>query len=645
MKKAFYLILLIFSFVFNVSAEESLNSSLSKYEYIIEKYDINIDVSKDNIYTITENITAYFNVPKHGIYRKIPLKNTVTRADGTVTKNTVTISNVSANEKYETYIENNRKIIKLGDSNTTITGRKEYIISYVYNIGDDPSNYYDEFYFNLIGTEWETEISNVTFTIKMPKEFDAKKIGITTGKNTSTNSPNGKYYVNGNTITGFLYNSLNPQEALTLRLELPEGYYEKQPKQIIEKDYFAIFLMFVLVFVVVVSYILWKKYGDDEEVITTVEFYPPADLNSLEAALIYDNASLETKVASLIIYLANKGYIEIFDNSNENNDKELFKFRKLKEYDGTNENEKLFFEALFQNKDADGKMKPCNEVSCAELDCDLSKVSKEVCENLRKGPLYKMVYEIKGTKVSWFIKFFIFFAGLIGIAYPMYKTYYQGINAIWIIFAMIFGVEGPVFLASGIKDIKEKKEKMEKNTDALVALVSGILFIRYFIAPIFVCSIFMWKIMKENQIYCILCILSFVASFIMNLLLKSMHKRTPKGNELYGKILGFKDFLEKVEKEKLEALVESNPNYFYDILPYTYVLNVSSVWIEKFENFVTVPPNWYSGKTFDYVSFNSFMDRTMRSTSNLLSSGSSSVGSTGGGISGGGSGGGGGGSW
>ena len=48
---------------------------------------------------------------------------------------------------------------------------------------------------------------------------------------------------------------------------------------------------------------------------------------------------------------------------------------------------------------------------------------------------------------------------------------------------------------------------------------------------------------------------------------------------------------------------ESNPNYFYEILPYAYVLNVSKKWIEKFEN-IPVPEN-YMGN-FEYSDIDSF---------------------------------------
>ena len=113
------------------------------------------------------------------------------------------------------------------------------------------------------------------------------------------------------------------------------------------------------------------------------------------------------------------------------------------------------------------------------------------------------------------------------------------------------------------------------------------------------------------------------------------------------------------DKEKLEALVMENPNYFYDILPYTYVLGVSDKWIKKFETINIEEPEWYNSMdTFDYRRFGRFIDSTVTSAQRVMtstpapsSSGGSSGGfssggsSSGGGSSGGGSGGGGGSSW
>ena len=100
------------------------------------------------------------------------------------------------------------------------------------------------------------------------------------------------------------------------------------------------------------------------------------------------------------------------------------------------------------------------------------------------------------------------------------------------------------------------------------------------------------------------------------------------------------------EKPRLEQLVMEDPEYFYNILPYTYALGVSSKWMKKFEDIALEAPHWYYGYTsFSTRSFNSFMNSTYSSISIAMTSSPSSSGGSRGGSSGGGSGGGGGGSW
>jgi uncharacterized membrane protein len=131
--------------------------------------------------------------------------------------------------------------------------------------------------------------------------------------------------------------------------------------------------------------------------------------------------------------------------------------------------------------------------------------------------------------------------------------------------------------------------------------------------------------------------------------IRILPKRTEYGIQVYAEIQGFKDFLTSVEKDRIEQMVEQYPTYFYDILPYTYVLGISDKWIKKFEDINLKAPDWYEGSTtFNAVAFGSFMRSTMSTASSTMSSSashSSGGGGGGGGFSGGGSGGGGGGSW
>ena len=168
----------------------------------------------------------------------------------------------------------------------------------------------------------------------------------------------------------------------------------------------------------------------------------------------------------------------------------------------------------------------------------------------------------------------------------------------------------------------------------------------------FICisSNFILPALLQSQIYLIGYIIGLICVLGMIICAKYLPKRTSYGNEMLGKLRGFKNFLETTEKDKLEAMVMEDPNYFYNILPYTYVLGVSDKWIKKFETIALQAPSWYDSPTkFNTIRFGTFMNNTMASAQNVMSSkpqsNSSSSKSSGGGISGGGSGGGGGGSW
>ena len=148
---------------------------------------------------------------------------------------------------------------------------------------------------------------------------------------------------------------------------------------------------------------------------------------------------------------------------------------------------------------------------------------------------------------------------------------------------------------------------------------------------------------RYEKIFLIAFIIGVACIVGMILFLKFMPKRTKYGNEMLGKIKGFKTFLETAEKAKLEAMVMENPTYFYDILPFTYVLGVSEKWIKKFEAINLQAPDWYdSPNTFNPSSFGSFMNNAMSSAQNAMSSSPSSSSSggssssSGGGSSGGG---------
>lgn len=600
------------------------------YDYVIDRYNIDIIVNENNTFDITETITAYFNIPKHGISRIIPLKNTIKRLDGTTSTNRAQISNISVDNTYKISRKNGNYKLQIGSAEHTLTGEQTYVIKYTYNIGKDPEKNYDELYYNIIGDKWDTVIGNITFTIIMPKDFDSSKLGFSSGNYGSTDNNKINYNVIGNKIIGNYNGILGSGQALTIRCELPEGYFVGAHFKLNIMD-FVMFIIEHSIFLIpiiflAISILLWYKFGRDDKIIETVEFYPPEGLNSLDIAYIYKDGINTTDIISLLIFLANKGYLEIV---NDNND---FFIRKLKDYDGMNLTEQLFMQSLFENNTTEITSKKFYyKVYIFEL--DYYKIAKK---NIRDK-----IFEKSASNKKIFIIMMIIATYFFIMIHP-YNIGELGF--------VLYGFVFPLFIFTTALMI---------CNDSILAKIFGSI-----IALTIIVSI--WYLLKFPAImqdisYLIYSIVGSICIICMVECLIYLPKRTKHGNEMLGRIKGFRNFLEIVEKERLELLVIENPNYFYDILPYTYVLGVSDKWINEFKLMPLQEPSWYdSYNTFDVSSLEKFMDSTINSTNKFISSlGSSSSGSSssggggsfsgggssGGGFSGGGSGGGGGSSW
>lgn len=392
-----------------------VNVQARQYDYDITAYDIIIDVNEDNTYDITERISAYFNVGgKHGIYRDIPLRNNVVREDGTSERNRAKVEDISCNTTFTKEYMKDFMRIKIGDADRTVSGAVDYTISYRYELSNDQSNEFDELYMNLIGAGWESTISNVTFTINMPKEFDSEKLGFTYGNSGAVNNEGVNYTIEGNSIKGSLYDVLNAYEAFTVRMELPEGYFVKKIDKL---DIGMLICTVMAVVLAIISAALWYKYGRDDEVVQTVEFYPPDGLNSAELGYIYKGQAEKGDIVSLVVYLANKGYLRIDECQSG------FMFTKIKEYDGSNEAERIFFEGLFKSTD---------RVTKSDLK-DIFYTTIESVSNEIEKCKYVIFNKVSSRKGIFIWGALIITATAINII-PMYSYYGDITNAVMLIF-------------------------------------------------------------------------------------------------------------------------------------------------------------------------------------------------------------------
>ena len=212
---------------------------------------------------------------------------------------------------------------------------------------------------------------------------------------------------------------------------------------------------------------------------------------------------------------------------------------------------------------------------------EFEKLSKKYEEDLKKySEKLATCQEIKGEEK-------VVYNHLFGkddvIILSEHKTFYQAFKEV--------NNDLEIRFRKKINDEKTKTVKMAAKALNLLSLILSI--ISFFI------------IEDLDPSLSILYYISFACYFINMFFIIFMGRKTDYGEIISARVKGFKNFLETAEKEKLEMLVEENPHYFYDILPYTYVLGISKKWIKKFENIKMPETNMGN---YNYTSGNSLFN-------------------------------------
>ena len=273
---------------------------IAEEAFVIDHYQINMDVRENNSYKVTEILDVDFSSARHGIIRNIPIY---------FDHMYVPVSDISV-EDHEYSVERGKKSvnIRIGSADAYVEGKIRYTITYLYDVGADKLTDMDEFNHNVIGTQWDTTIKSADFRITLPKPFNRDNVNCTSGKHGSTDNSGVKWTVDGTVISGRLLKPLSNFEGLTLALPLPEGYWvgavsHREPGWLIR----TVLGYPLYIFAIIVSFLLWFIKGRDNQLFPSVQFEPPEGLTPSEIGYIIDGQVDNKDVTSLILYWADKG--------------------------------------------------------------------------------------------------------------------------------------------------------------------------------------------------------------------------------------------------------------------------------------------------------------------------------------------------
>ncbi len=603
--------------------------SLFAADYVFESYHMDLAVSASNVYTIEETIVANFSTPRHGIFREIPVR---------FGKKRIKVENlVSSDPIIEDSVSSDFITFRLGSADSTVVGKKSYTIGYTYDIGADDYDDYDELYFNLVGEGWQSIIEEFTFTITFPKPIDPSMIWLTGGEFGSTEQ-RGSFTLSADrkTLTGKVENIL-PGEALTARVQMEEGYFSGAR---VYRDYtipFSLVAVLLGIAASIFATMLFRRHGREELFVPVVRFEPPEGFSPLEVGFIADGRVDNKDLTSLIFYWADQGCLTIEEES-----KKKITFNRLKAPQTSKAHELNLFNAFFAA--GDGTTVTLKDLENEKFGKAMEKARTETMAYFKKERrLNDPVAERK--RVIIFLM-----AALIVVANAVAASIsYLAEGTVALLVVGFFSMVMSALIAYRLTSNWEMRGKFSKFIK-LVAMVLATLIA--YVASL----IILYGVLDNGELFSILMGIPvvFFPAYLAFLGVVTA-KRSPYAHKMLEQTIGYRDFISKVEVDKLKMMIDDDPDLFYHVLGYATVLGLEDKWAKKFSSIALNPPSWYYGQS---VAFNAlyYSSLSQRIHTNVMASAnysqakqgssggvSSSFGSSG--FSGGGFGGGGGGAW
>ncbi len=422
--------------------------------------------------------------------------------------------------------------------------------------------------------------------------------------------------------------ALAPAEGIFIDISYPDGSFGF----LWAFPYLAILFMPILL--LVLAYLLFLRFGRDETVSPVIEFYPPDGLSSGALGYVINRIVDPADMSSMLLYWASHGHILFTATS-----KRDFTIAPGTPLDDAHPFwEQNAFSELQRIFAGSGDI-----VSKSTLETEFYRVTAKMKSAI---PLYfkngHRLDDSKAGKISALTAFLAFIYGFLLTAITVYRA--SSDTTLAFMGGMITSLGG-LFVFGLVFLISAGWYKRSKIRDFfLIAAISAAVLIGSLIYTVFMQAagvaapipLLLFNVLS-------LAAVQSIAVFI--------RKRSTYGQRLLERVVGFREFLIQAEKERLEALLDEDPEYYYHILPYALVLGVSDIWEDKFRDIPMTQPGWYDGGyggyAFSYVALTSLARSASTDMARHTAPPSSSGGGgfSGGGFSGGGGGGGGGSGW
>lgn len=581
--------------------------ALAAGSFKITDYDVTYDVNNDRRISVTENMTVHYSGSR-GFIKDIPVNageqvKNVRLTEMTEDGQIATDFKVQIDLEYLSFVS-----VVIGDDYLKYDTHV-YTLTYDYCLtrAQEGENL---LYLNAIGTEHEG-FDNANVTIIVPEGYVRSEYYIgKLGSNYGVDFEDETVRSDGKAVLSLKGLNLRKGEGVTFMIEFEKGtlttYSEFAP-------YWFVIAAAVLIVIIILVKIL---FFNENLLMPVVHFEAPDDMDPMMMGKLIDNKVNPEDVTSLIFYWADKGYVKI--NLDNAGDPVIIRIKDLP--DTAQDYEKRVFNGLFVKGDA---------VKTSSLKNTFYTTFEKAAALINAKT--KKFYTSNSMGVS--ILFALLGGILLGGA-PLILGLTAVSGTLRFLYGFLALLPGLILYAV-TESVKYNKPKRNGKKNALyIGLIILIILISTGLFMLIIPSSLIPILPKA--LLCVLCFSAMSLAIIIE-------SRTHEYNETLNDIVGFREFILSAEKDKLEALLESDPEYYYHVLPYAQVLDVSNIWEDKFKSLTVEAPNWVISShtaVFNFAVVNLSIKHSLKSISSNMVSKPSSSGHSGHGGFGGGHGGG-----
>lgn len=139
-------------------------------DFTIQRFHSDITVHTDASIDVVETIVVNFPVARHGIFRTIPFRYSTQNGGSVSVPITVTyVSQDGSPAQRSVRTQGDDVVIKIGDPRRTITGTHTYVVSYTAQAAVNFFSDHDELYWNATGSNWSgAAIPDASASVTLP---------------------------------------------------------------------------------------------------------------------------------------------------------------------------------------------------------------------------------------------------------------------------------------------------------------------------------------------------------------------------------------------------------------------------------------------------------------------------------------------